>query len=55
MTKTTTQQMMDTGKRPAPHRAATIPAARAKAPAAGDWVASTMAGNVITASVTYGT
>ncbi len=47
--------MTDTGKRPNPNHAAMMPSARAIAPASGDDVASVIAGNVITARVTYGT
>ena len=52
---TTRQQMMETGKRPRSNQAAMMPSAKAMAPAIGDDVASVMAGNVITARVTYGT
>ncbi len=47
--------MIDTGKRPRPNQAAMMPSAKAMAPASGDDVASVIAGNVITARVTYGT
>ena len=47
--------MMDTGNNPSPSQAATMPTTKDTAPATGEDVASTMAGNVITASVTYGT
>ena len=47
--------MMETGKRPRSNQAAMMPSAKAMAPAIGDDVASVMAGNVITARVTYGT
>lgn len=54
-TKTVTQHMIDTGNKPSSIQAATIPTTSAIIPASGDCVACTIAGNVITASVTYGT
>lgn len=50
--KTTAQQDTDTENNPAPNHAAAMPMISAAAPATGDWVASRIAGNVITASVT---
>ena len=49
--KTTAQQAQATGKRPRPKYANVIPITRAIIPAIGDWVASIIAGKVITASV----
>ena len=49
---TTAQQAQATGKRPAPKKERTIPATSAITPATGDWVASTIAGKVITERVT---
>ncbi len=51
-TKTTRQLIIETGKSPKPNHAATIPETSAATPAMGHWVASIIAGNVITASVT---
>ena len=51
----TPQQEAATVISPPPRRAIRIPATSAAAPATGCSVACTMAGNVITASVTYGT
>lgn len=53
--KTVRQQMIATGKRPRPSQAAAMPSRRAAKPAHGVPAESTMAGKVITASVTYGT
>ncbi len=50
-TKTTAQQAQATGKRPAPKYERIMPITSAIMPAIGDCVASTMAGNVITARV----
>lgn len=47
--------MMDTGKRPNPRHAESMPIRSAAHPASGVVVASVMAGKVMTASVTYGT
>ena len=44
--------MMDTGKSPSPAQAAIIPRISATAPATGLFVASMIAGKVMTASVT---
>ena len=55
VTNTTEQQSNATLKRLAPNQAATIPAINAKPPEISDCVAWIIAGNVITASVTYGT
>lgn len=52
---TTAQQIQATGNKPAPSQEATIPIINATHPASGDCVVSTIAGNVITAKVTYGT
>ena len=52
ITNTSTQQITDTGNNPAPHQAARMPTASAAAPEMGVWVASMMAGKVMTASVT---
>ena len=49
---TTTQHKEATGKSPAPKNAAIIPAARAIIPAIGEFVASIIAGKVITERVT---
>ena len=53
--KTVMQPAIATGNSPAPNHAAAIHTMRAAAPATGDWVASMMAGKVMTARVTYGT
>lgn len=53
--KTTAQQAQATGNRPAPNHESAIPMTSAIIPATGDCVASTIAGNVITARVIYGT
>lgn len=55
ITNTSRQQMTDTGKSPAPSHAAIMPAISAARPEIGLCVACTIAGNVMTASVTYGT
>ncbi len=47
--------MTDTGNNPAPNHASSIAATKATAPDTGDPVACVIVGNVITASVTYGT
>ena len=52
---TTAQHDTATGKSPAPNHAATTPTMRAITPAIGFPAASTIAGKVMTASVTYGT
>ena len=52
---TTAQHTHATGKSPAPMSESTIPITRAAVPAIGFDVACTIAGNVITASVIYGT
>lgn len=52
---TTIQHRHATGKSPHPLHAAAMPSIIASIPAMGDDVASTIAGKVITASVTYGT
>ena len=52
VTSTTRQQAAAVPKSPAPNQAAAIPPMRARAPARGIWVASIMAGNVMTARVT---
>ena len=52
---TTAQQETATISKSAPTHAATIPTMRATSPEMGLWVAFTIAGNVITARVTYGT
>lgn len=49
---TTKVQITATGKRPKPHQAHAMPIISAMKPAKGDCVASRMAGNVMTASVT---
>ena len=54
-TNTTRQQMTETGNRLRPAHADTMPTTKATAPAIGEDVASSIAGNVITAKVTYGT
>lgn len=53
--KTTAQQTHATGNNPAPKKEIIIPTTSAIMPAIGDCVASTIAGNVITDKVTYGT
>lgn len=50
--KTTRQHMTETGNNPRPAHDAMIPRINANAPATGEEVASIIAGNVITASVT---
>ena len=55
MTYTTTQHIMATGNSPKPIHAAMMPMMRAMSPGTDDCVTSMIAGNVITASVTYGT
>ena len=52
---TTAQQTHATGKSPAPKNEIITPITSAMIPAIGDCVAWTIAGNVITARVTYGT
>ena len=49
------QQESDTLKRLAPIHATMTPTIKANAPDMGLWVASKIAGKVITANVTYGT
>ena len=53
--KTTPQHAHATGNNPTPKYERTIPAISAINPATGDCAASIIAGNVITASVIYGT
>ena len=52
---TTAQQVTATLNKSAPSHATPIPATREATPETGDCVALTIDGNVITASVTYGT
>ena len=53
--KTAAQQPIAVGKRPAFFQQRRMPAANARRPARGEPAAFRIAGNVITASVTYGT
>ena len=55
ITNTLTQQAEATMNRFPPNQAQIMPATRAPTPAIGEFVASMIAGNVMTASVTYGT
>ena len=52
---TEAQHAPETSNSPAPRHASAMPTRRAMAPAAGTPVAPRIAGNVMTASVTYGT
>lgn len=49
------QHIADTGSKPNPNHADIMPMISAMPPAIGELVASIIAGNVITESVTYGT